>query len=980
MARHTGRFLLFASALALALASASCSGSSSLKGGPKTGTWTLFADGHPVSVRGRPIPNGWVLSPAGTQVETLPQPSGIALSADGKGVFAVTSSQWDQEVAYVSLQQPSHILKAPAASAFRGVLDLGSGKILVSGGGKDKLYVYSFSPSGLQAPPNSTSVVPPLASPLGIPAPGYPAGMTSSSDRVYVALSLPLSQSQLASYGASGCPAVPGEPLEGASLTPASLPVPCSAVAVYDQGALASLAPGSSGPPPIAVVPTGLDAYQVAAGKDGRTLYVSDWAGLPQAGSGQPTTTGYVTVLRTDPPGPRVVAVVPVGREPMGLAVSPDGRRLAVANSMSDTVTILSLSSAGLPVEAKTVAVGAAVRGVKGSEPTDVAFSADGKYLFVALFGLNAVEVLHPDGTPIPEHLKVSSQAGQRAVDVPETLVPVGWMPVALATGRLAEGSPYLVVANFQGNGTNKGFYNPASDYVGEGATEGSLSIIRGLSPSAMARYTAQALLADNLLGLFDRAVPSSSTDPCVRDAAQEVVSALLCSKKTPGPSPYHVVVIYRENKTVDSMLGYMGSLLPGFWGSELYETYSPQATVNLGAIASSYGVDDNSWVAGDESETGHMVFTSGMTTPPNELFVHVNNDFGLRGHRAGDPLSSDPPSRLADEFLSHGLTERTYGGDLNPDSPAKANDVPPAIWGNAPSAIFSGTNTDYPDTNRAEIFTKGTTIDMGWDQYHNPTPPPDFGKLVGLCGAPSGSCDYPGAAPTDYERYSLAAWNAAYATCRKAGKSDTACQSAMPNLVIIELADDHTDVLNAGNNPYMWSPAVMVANDDYATGEIVQALSESPFWRDTLVAITEDDTQFTADHINVLRSYLVLAGGLSRLALGKAKVSHQVSSFCSLDKTIEDLFSLPPQAVCDATAAPLGTLVADAPGSPPSYHLRDTGIPHLLGDPVTPERLQVWCASDKPEGLGFAGLLHYQKEECFGSYVGALAKTLNLG
>ncbi|MDA8381279.1 MAG: hypothetical protein M0020_10760 [Actinomycetota bacterium] len=286
-------------------------------------------------------------------------------------------------------------------------------------------------------------------------------------------------------------------------------------------------------------------------------------------------------------------------------------------------------------------------------------------------------------------------------------------------------------------------------------------------------------------------------------------------------------MIVLRQNKTVDSMLGYLHGKLPALQASEPDETYRPSATPNLARLAQGFGIDDNSFVAGDESETGHATLTGGETTPPTELFIHVDNDFGYRGNRNGDPLGwiDYPRTRLVRGALDAGLSERTYGGDINPGSPTQGNNVPWAIWGEQSSSVFSGTNTDYPDTQRAGVFTSGAAVDNAWDTLATASPPPEFGRTVGLCGGPSGFCRYPGASPGDQAKYSVAGWTATYGACRAQGGSDVTCQESMPSLSILDLPDDRTNVANNGNNPLMWSPQVMAANNDLATGQVAQAL-----------------------------------------------------------------------------------------------------------------------------------------------------------
>jgi DNA-binding beta-propeller fold protein YncE len=78
----------------------------------------------------------------------------------------------------------------------------------------------------------------------------------------------------------------------------------------------------------------------------------------------------------------RVLAELPCGRKPAGVACSPDGRRAAVSNLWSGTLTLLEMRGPTLHA-AGTVAVGAAPRGL--------VFAPDGDSIYVALAGAGEV-------------------------------------------------------------------------------------------------------------------------------------------------------------------------------------------------------------------------------------------------------------------------------------------------------------------------------------------------------------------------------------------------------------------------------------------------------------------------------------------------------------------------------------------------------------------------------------------------------------
>src|SRR5215469_12683600 len=72
-----------------------------------------------------------------------------------------------------------------------------------------------------------------------------------------------------------------------------------------------------------------------------------------------------------------------------------------------------------------------------------------------------------------------------------------------------------------------------------------------------------------------------------------------------------------------------------------------------------------------------------------------------------------------------------------------------------------------------------------------------------------------------------------------------------MPALEVLHLPSDHT----AGGRPEYPTPRAYMADNDLALGRIVEALSQSPFWRDTVIFVLEDDSQAGPDHVDSHRS-----------------------------------------------------------------------------------------------------------------------------
>jgi len=66
-----------------------------------------------------------------------------------------------------------------------------------------------------------------------------------------------------------------------------------------------------------------------------------------------------------------------------------------------------------------------------------------------------------------------------------------------------------------------------------------------------------------------------------------------------------------------------------------------------------------------------------------------------------------------------------------------------------------------------------------------------------------------------------------------------------MPQLEVMHLPNDHL----AAGRPGKCTPRACMADNDLALGRIVQALSRTPYWKDTVIFVVEDDAQAGPDH-----------------------------------------------------------------------------------------------------------------------------------
>jgi YVTN family beta-propeller protein len=150
-------------------------------------------------------------------------------------------------------------------------------------------------------------------------------------------------------------------------------------------------------------------------------------------------------------------------------------------------------------------------------------------------------------------------------------------------------------------------------------------------------------------------------------------------------------------------------------------------------------------------------------------------------------------------------------------------------------------------------------------------------------------SATFPGfdMAFSDLQRYAI--WLREFRDYQAAGN--------LPALEIVRLPNDHT----SGTKPGALTPEAYVAQNDYAAGQIVDAVSHSRFWRSTAIFFVEDDAQNGPDHVDDQRTTYYIASPYAR-----GGVDHTRYSTASVVRTIELILGLRPLSIYDAHAQPM--------------------------------------------------------------------------
>ena len=121
---------------------------------------------------------------------------------------------------------------------------------------------------------------------------------------------------------------------------------------------------------------------------------------------------------------------------------------------------------------------------------------------------------------------------------------------------------------------------------------------------------------------------------------------------------------------------------------------------------------------------------------------------------------------------------------------------------------------------------------------------------------------------------------------------------NAVPQLNTLRIINDHTEGMSLGRP----SPYAHVADNDLAVGMLVDYLSKSPIWKESVVFVVEDDAQDGPDHVDAHRSPAFVAGGFVK----RNFIDHTMYSTSSILRTIELILGIPPMSQYDAAATPL--------------------------------------------------------------------------
>jgi phospholipase C len=387
-----------------------------------------------------------------------------------------------------------------------------------------------------------------------------------------------------------------------------------------------------------------------------------------------------------------------------------------------------------------------------------------------------------------------------------------------------------------------------------------------------------------------------------------------------------HVFYIVRENRSWDQVMGDLGR---GEADSSL-TLFGERITPVAHQIAREFVALDHFYADGEISVLGHSFTTSGYASPFLEWLGNTTYAARYRGYPFGTVPGAYSPTYLWDALEAKNVSYRIYGEPyylftrmyrliterfgaehaiakrFYAHSMALADSVDRGTRFTALSTPYVGRGTSRADALKLLAdakFSAGLSTMFTGDNS--------------LARAISSDAAFKTSVADFLTHYTLGypTWNLAFSDLGRTAiwrrDFETAVkENRVPAFSYLWLPNDHT----AGVSPDFLNPYQLVAQNDAALGQIVQAISNSPIWNESLIIVMEDDAQNGPDHVDATREVALLIGPSVKRGVVVSDRFDQLSAL----RTAELILGLDPMNLGDAVAAPMFSAFTTTPDAKP--------------------------------------------------------------
>jgi YVTN family beta-propeller protein len=348
-----------------------------------------------------------------------------------------------------------------------------------------------------------------------------------------------------------------------------------------------------------------------------------------------------------------------------------------------------------------------------------------------------------------------------------------------------------------------------------------------------------------------------------VQQATGSKAAAVPIPTRIGNPSTIkHVFLIVKENRTYDQLLG---DIAKGN-GDPTLTQFGEKATPNQHALANQFGLYDNVYDIGTNSSEGHNWLMQGDNPEYSESDA---GEYQRTYDTEEDVLGHQRSGFLWTAVESAGATARNYGEFEYMEG------KPSGTW----QQYYCAANSVQNGGDPTQLTAAGLQGNYG-------SAIPSLNAIADPLSPP-----FDLSIPDTY-RYQI--WKQDF---EKNGPA---------NFNMIWLSSDHTGgptTAEAG-----------VADNDLATGQIVDTISHSTYWKDSAIFVLEDDSQDGADHVDGHRAPIQIISPWAQ----HGKVINTYYSQISAVRTIEQILGAQPLNEKVAAATPMYEAFTNKPDYTP--------------------------------------------------------------
>jgi YVTN family beta-propeller protein len=634
----------------------------------------------------------------------------------------------------------------------------------------------------------------------------------------------------------------------------------------------ARLARFSFGPPGAPFFPAG-----IALTPDGKTLCVAN------------LLADQLALLDVrNPAEPKLTATIRTGSRPFAVAVGKDGHHACVAHWGEPTVGIVDLQTKHLAASVKV-----------GEQPMALAFSPDGKLLYTACAGSDEVAVVDiaarkriavielgsatVGAQPCrPQAMAISRDGKQLfvasalyhdllVVDTARRKI-VGMIPTGWCPTAVAvaPNSETLYIASARDLGST-----PTENVYAKRVARGLLQVLPLPNEAELQLQSRRVSEAHD----YDQRVG--------RRLSSTAAAELPVPRRIGQPSPIHnIIVIAQERTSFDRVFGDMQKTASDPWLCY----FGREITANIHALAASFTLCDNFYLDGPLLAGDNGLFFGGMTA--------------TRPRTPKWPVEEKKKTYSSSKTTTSKSTTTKSSGSGGGYSSSRKPPVEPAEAGTAPLQ-WPTMATLWELTGHAGLSRRAYGPFAQSALYH------------GTCGT-----NWPGdvSAGADIKRADL--------FLRDLDK--ILKQGTLPRLVVVSLPNNQTvgTAINAG------SPRAMACENDIAIGRIVSAFTRSKFWKQSLILILPGNSGGGYDHLDAHRAPLLLLSPYAR----RGAVVSRCYDGPSVVRTIEQILGVAPAGLYDLAGVPMWDAFTTQPNPrihriiPASYDIGEKNPPNAFG------------------------------------------------